>query len=175
MNCQCEICGFEKRPGSRRPAVRGQTSDFGLRTSATQRVDRLQFELGKLPQLDMPLIHRFTPGMYIRELQIPKGAVIITKIHKTTHPFVVSQGHLSVWDEKTGVQHVRAPHTGITTPGTRRVAFAFEDSIWTTFHATDETDVEKIEAAIIEPHDVSYCAGLSDVTPDILRQLIQKL
>ena len=98
----------------------------------------------------LPIVHRFTPGMYIREIFMPAGSLLTSKIHKTEHPFVVSKGRLSVYSEVDGPLEVEAPYTGITKPGTRRLLFIHEDTIWTTFHATDLTDVDEIEAAIID-------------------------
>lgn len=122
-------------------------------------VDTIQAQLAKLPQLDLPLTHRFTPGLYIREIFMPKGSLVVSKIHKTEHPFVVSHGHAAVWTEETGVVQIKAPYIGITKPGTRRILFIHEDCIWTTFHPTTETDVAKIEAQIIEPRTVTEALG----------------
>jgi hypothetical protein len=105
----------------------------------------------EFPPLDFPLTHRFTPGLYIREIFMPAGSLLTSKIHKTEHPFVISKGVVSVWTKETGAVLYRAPHTGITYPGTRRVLFVHEDTIWTTFHVGDETTVEEFEARIIEP------------------------
>jgi hypothetical protein len=46
-----------------------------------------------------------------------------------------------------------APYFGITQPGTRRMAYALEDTIMIALHPTEETDIEKIAEAILEPHD----------------------
>ncbi len=120
----------------------------------TVAADRLQSALEKHPKVECPVTHRFTPGLYIRELHVPHGTLVITKIHKTEHPFVVSQGKLRVLTEKGGCEIIEAPHTGITKPGTRRIALAIEDVIWTTFHPTALTDVDEIEDLIIEKRDV---------------------
>lgn len=98
-------------------------------------------------------VHRFTPGLYIRECHIPAGSIVTSATHKTRHPFVISQGRIRVISEAEGAVEYTAPHTGITEPGTRRILEAIEDTIWTTFHVTEETDVLKAVAAIIEPHD----------------------
>lgn len=117
------------------------------------KLDLLEREMVKFPWVVMPVTHRFTPGLYIREIFMPAGTILTSKIHKTEHPFVISAGRLEVLTENDGWVPMQAPFTGITKPGTRRVLKIFEDTIWTTFHPTDETDVEKIEAAIIERHD----------------------
>ncbi|HVX56984.1 MAG TPA: hypothetical protein VHA37_04580 [Candidatus Saccharimonadales bacterium] len=122
-------------------------------TPAAVRVDALQVRLSQLPAVPCPVVHRFTPGLYIREIFMPKGTLIISKLHKTEHPFVISKGQAVVWTEEAGVVHLRAPHCGITRPGTRRVLFIQEDCVWTTFHPTQKTDLEEIEKDVIEPHD----------------------
>lgn len=99
-----------------------------------------------------PVVHRFTPGLYIREIFMPAGSVLTSKIHKTEHPFVISKGSVSVYSDNDGAQHITAPYTGITKPGTRRFLVIHEDTIWTTFHVTDKTCIEDIEDEIIEPH-----------------------
>jgi hypothetical protein len=40
-------------------------------------------------------------------------------------------------------------------PGTKRVTYATEDSIGITFHKTDNTDLDEIEAELIEPDDTA--------------------
>jgi hypothetical protein len=42
-----------------------------------------------------------------------------------------------------------APYTFVSEVGTKRVVHALEETIWTTVHVTDETDLEKIEDYVI--------------------------
>lgn len=102
-------------------------------------LERLMFAIGSV---EMPIVHRFTPGMYIREMHAPAGALITSLLHKTEHPFVVSKGRQLVFVHGQGWIEVCAPYTGITKPGTRRIGITLEDTVWTTFHATDCTDPE---------------------------------
>jgi hypothetical protein len=95
-----------------------------------------------------PLKHTFATGMYIREITMPKGAILTSKIHKVTHPYFVLKGDVSVITER-GVQRIKAPYSGITLAGTKRILYVHEETIWTTIHKTDETDLEKIEEEII--------------------------
>ena len=91
-----------------------------------------------------PVTHRFTPGMYIREIHIPAGTIGTTMEHRTRHPFFILRGDVFISSGPEGHTRYRAPHVGITEPGTRRALYAVEDTIWVTCHATDETDIEKI-------------------------------
>jgi hypothetical protein len=107
-------------------------------------VDKVEEGVSRLAEVDAPVTHRFTPGLYIREIFIPANTLLTSRIHLTEHPFVVSAGDISVWTKEGGTMRLRAPYCGITRPGTRRILFAHEDTIWTTFHPTTETDPEKI-------------------------------
>jgi hypothetical protein len=48
-----------------------------------------------------------------------------------------------------GEKRIKAPHYGITKAGTKRIIYAHTDCIFVTVHATNETDVDKIEEEII--------------------------
>jgi hypothetical protein len=144
---------------------------MNLEKNISAKVDRLQFELGKMPQADMPLRHWFTPGLYVREISMPKGAIVISRVHRTEHPFVISKGSVSVLDEHGQVTHYNAPHTGVTKPGARRVLYIHEDCIWTTFHPgawPAGTDPDVIVAELTDTPDVSY---IGQLTLEQLREL----
>jgi hypothetical protein len=115
-----------------------------LKSEAWERIDRIDEAIQSYPQLDLPLTHTFTKGLYTRTIYMPAGAGITTRIHLTEHPFLLSKGVVSVWSGEGGWVKISAPHLGITTPGTRRVLFIHEDAVWSTFHVTDETDPDKI-------------------------------
>lgn len=115
-------------------------------------IDRLEEAMRASPhQVDCPLVHRFVPGMYIREIFMPRGTRLTSKVHRTRHPFVITKGRVSVWTEREGMQHFTAPYFGITEPGTRRVLEIHEDTVWITFHPTHLTDLQEIEDKIIMP------------------------
>ena len=115
-------------------------------------IDKIEQGLVEYAPAECPLVHRFTKGMYIREIFIPKGTLLTSMKHKTEHPFVISQGEIAVMSANENKVVYKAPFTGITAPQTRRVLYALEDTIWTTFHVTDKTDVEEIGAEILEEH-----------------------
>ena len=92
--------------------------------------------------------HFFGDGIYIREMKAPKGFLLVSKLHKTNHPFFLIKGDVTVGTENGPIQY-KAPMWGMTKPGTKRVMFFHEDTTWITVHATDETDLEKIEDEVI--------------------------
>lgn len=127
-----------------RPFAEMQLSLVGGPLNGDEILDRCEDVIRKMEEADCPLVHSFTPGMYVRQIFIPARTVLTSRIHLTEHPYVISKGDISVWTKETGCVRLKAPHSGITKPGTRRLLFAHDDTIWTTFHATDETDVDKI-------------------------------
>lgn len=107
-------------------------------------------ELKKFPQTDIPPVHYFADGIYAREITIPKGTVLTGKIHKTEHLNIISKGEISVVTEE-GNKRISAPFTFVAKPGTKRVGYAHEDTVWTTIHASKEKDLEKLEIELISP------------------------
>jgi hypothetical protein len=125
-------------------------------SDAWRKLDQIDAELEAHPDSfrELPTNHVFTPGLYVRQVFMKKGDLLTTRVHLSEHPFIISAGVVSMWDAENGVQTVQAHYTGITTPGTRRILYIHEDTIWSTCHPnpTNETDPEKIIAAITYDH-----------------------
>lgn len=145
------------------------------RAPAQQRVDAIQFHLGKFPPVDCPVTHRFTPGLYTREIFMPKGSAVVSRVHKTEHPYVVVMGRALVWTEEGGVVEVGAGTVGITRAGTRRVLYIQEDCRWLTFHPTKETDLAKLQDELTHTPDVSYIGELNPQIPDTFAALVNAI
>lgn len=101
---------------------------------------------------DIPVVNHFLPGMYAREMRIPAGVMLTGKIHRHAHMNVLSEGEITVWTEE-GMKRLKAPYRFESKPGTKRIGLAHTDVVWTTFHFTWETDLDRIEAEVIEPSD----------------------
>ena len=86
--------------------------------------------------------------MYVRATRLPADMILTTVIHNVLHPYVVMSGAGYVWTQEEGWTFIRAPFTGITKPGTKRLIRTVEEMIWVTFHATDKTDVDEIAREI---------------------------
>ena len=111
----------------------------------------LDFEdviVGKEMEKTNPVKHSFADGCYIREIFNPANELIITKIHKKEHPFFLMEGKMSILTED-GVKHIEAPYHGITKPGTKRAIYTHTDCVFVTVHATENTDIKKIEEEVI--------------------------
>lgn len=117
-------------------------------SSMRDKVARLEEYLRQFPQLPEQLTHHFSDGVYARELLIPKGSVIVGKIHRYAHLNFLMKGDISVLTEH-GIRRIHAPAVIASAPGIKRAGYAHEDTIWITVHATEETDLGKIEDQVI--------------------------
>lgn len=106
----------------------------------------LEIEMLKHEQIAIPVRHYFSPGVYAREITIPKGTLLTGRVHKFSQLNILSSGTISVLTDN-GMQEVTAPFTVVSPPGTKRVAYAHTECTWTTILATEETDPAAIEAA----------------------------
>lgn len=117
-------------------------------------IDRLQAEMVKVPQADLKTEHYFSGGMYCRKLIRPAGTLIVGKVHKKDHFFMCAAGEIIAWSEK-GMVTLRPGDIIESKAGTKRVTLAVSDSIGVTFHRTDKTDLDEIEAELIEPDETA--------------------
>lgn len=100
-------------------------------------------------QVQIETKHYFAPGLYMREIFVPKDVTLVGKIQKTEYLNIVSQGEISVMTE-AGYKRVKAPCVVRSKPGLKRAGYAHEDSIWLTVHQnpTNERDIDKLEAML---------------------------
>ena len=125
----------------------------------------VEADLLKLPQVDLPVDHHFSHGVYGREMPIPAGTLITGKIHRNATLNVLTKGEVTVVSIE-GVVRLKAPHTFVSVPGTKRIIFAHVDSSWLTAHHTFDTDVATIEEQVIAKDYAELeekCLGLSQV------------
>lgn len=117
-------------------------------SEAWKKIDALEQEMEQHPEafFELPTEHIFTDGIYQRKVLMVAGRFITTRIHLTDHPYAILSGRVLVWTDEMGVIEMRAPYTGITKAGTRRLLYVLEDCQWmTTHHNPDnETDPNKI-------------------------------
>jgi hypothetical protein len=119
------------------------------------RIDEFEATLlDNFPIVNCPVRHKFSPGLYIREIFMEAGLTITSMQHKNIHPFFVMQGKVSVYSENDGVQEIEAPYTGITYPGTRRILHIHESTIWATVHPTNICPKDGSDEAIQEAVDL---------------------
>lgn len=131
----------------------------GLPTRA--KVQYIEDRMRELPQVAFQYKHYFSPGVYARELFIPAGTLLTGMIHKYTQLNIMSQGEMDVLVEDKIVR-VRAPFTVVSPPGTKRIAYAYTDTVWTTILGTHLDTVEEIEEHFIAKSEEEYLLFLEE-------------
>ncbi len=107
--------------------------------------------IDQVPQLEIPVTHTFSPGIYAREITMPAGMTGVGHVHRHRHLNIALTGHaLVTWDGQT--QEIRAPFIFESMPGAQKAFHVFEDLRWITIHANpdDITDIVEIERLIFE-------------------------
>ena len=96
-------------------------------------------------QETMPLKHHIKGGIYTREIFMPKGMLVLSFIHKVTHPSFFLSGEMSIITDKAEIKRIKAPMVVQTEIGTQRVAYMHEDCVWVCTYRTDASTVEEAE------------------------------
>lgn len=135
-------------PADDLPSVIAEDS-VAQQPGAREKILRMEREIAESEQIELKTIHHFSPGLYARELRIPAGVALTGKIHKTEHLNTVSAGKILVFSEDGGAVEISAPYTFVSKPGTKRVGFALEDTVWTCYHPTTETDLDVLEEMLV--------------------------
>lgn len=119
---------------------------------ADKSIASLEKEFMKHEQVPCPVVHRFGPGVYIREVKIPAGTVAIGHHQNFEHMNLFLQGKVSMLDENGNVTTLTAPMSFVGKPG-RKIGYIHEDMVWLNIYPTSEQDVEKLEAEFLTKND----------------------
>jgi hypothetical protein len=95
------------------------------------------------------VVHHFGPGIYVREVHIPKGALALGHAQKFEHLNVMLKGKVAMPSPDGGLKIIEAPSIYTGQPG-RKFGYVLEDVVWQNIYATDETDIDKLEAMFLD-------------------------
>lgn len=128
-------------------------------SSMLSKVQALQVELLKMPQYEPVTRHTFHGGMYCREVFRHAGVLVVGKVHKKEHFYLIVGGTVAITTDD-GVQHVTGPQLLCCKPGTKRAVYAETDALCMTFHRVDSATIEDAEAELVENEETSmYLPG----------------
>lgn len=110
--------------------------------------------MATVEQAPCPVFHRFAPGLYIREVHFPAGALAVGHIQKFDHLNVFIKGKVRMLNPDGSTTDLCAPMTFVGKPG-RKFGVVLEDVIWQNIYPTTETDIDKLEEMFLEkPFDL---------------------
>lgn len=116
------------------------TPNLAIREHITKLLD---YSL-KQEQVPIDAIYTQIPGLMGKTIYIPKGTLLVGKVHTKAHINLMAQGDITVFTEE-GLERLKGFNIMPCSPGTARVGIAHEDTVWTTFYLSNETDPQAIE------------------------------
>lgn len=113
-----------------------------------QNIDDIEGKMMREPQVSCDVIHRFGPGQYIREVNIPAGTFAIGHHQNFEHMNIFLKGRVTILNDDGSMSELKAPMIFVGKPG-RKIGYIHEDMVWLNVYATEERDVERLEAHFI--------------------------
>jgi quercetin dioxygenase-like cupin family protein len=107
--------------------------------------DQLQGQI----QCNLGIVHHFSDGLYAKQMMIPKGFLAGMHAHTYGHLSILAKGKVIVrtdFEEK----EYSAPACIEIKSSILHTIEALEDCHWFCIHATDETDVSKVDEVLIK-------------------------
>jgi len=110
----------------------------------SQRKAILELEAKMLEQQQsaIPVEHLVHGGMYARSVKVPAGTLLTGNIYKYDHIEVMASGVLMVTTDDGQSRLLEGYNLMPALTGKKRAAYAIEDTVWITFHAVGEVDIE---------------------------------
>jgi hypothetical protein len=99
---------------------------------------------------NFPLKHTFADGVYVRQMDMKAGSMVVGAIHNHLHVWFLLTGCLAVATEDS-IEEFVAPCYVLATPGSKRVIYAMEDSIFVNIHKNPNNieNIDKLELEIV--------------------------
>jgi hypothetical protein len=120
-----------------------------VKADIKQSLDNLTVAVKSAPQVECPEKHHFGPNVYIKEVTLPAGAVIVGKYHRHEHLCNMISGHMIVVDSEGNRTELVAPMTFMAKAG-RKIAYIIETVVFQNIYSTSETDIQKLEDMIVD-------------------------
>ena len=99
-------------------------------------------------EVDLKTKHHFSDNLYAKEMRIPAGFTAGMHKHKYSHLSILSKGRALIKTDEYN-QEIVAPHCLDMKAEIYHTIEAIEDCVWFCIHATDETDVSKVDEVLI--------------------------
>lgn len=121
-----------------------------MQTLDIPQIDGLVKEFLKEEQVECPVTHHFAPDIYVREIFMPAGTVVIGHKHLTEHFNALLKGKCRVIIGED-IQELTAPCVFVSAAGAQKIVNVLEDCIWQTTHANPDntTDIETLESRYV--------------------------
>ena len=100
-------------------------------------------------ECDLGTVHHFSDGLYAKQMMIPKGFMAGMHAHVYSHLSILAKGQVIVRTDFEQKEY-SAPACIEIKSGIFHSIEALEDSQWFCIHATEETDISKVDEVLIQ-------------------------
>lgn len=99
---------------------------------------------------ELPIKHDFADQIYLRQMTMKKGQIVVGAIHNHLHIWFLLTGKVHIIEHGETIEHI-APCYTVSAPGAQRVIYAVEDSIFVNIHKnpTNTKDIKELENEIV--------------------------
>jgi|TARA_B110000285_G_scaffold45467_1_gene50825 quercetin dioxygenase-like cupin family protein len=99
---------------------------------------------------DVAIKHSFADQVYIRQMNLKKDYVIVGAIHNHLHAWFLLSGKVIINNNGEKIEHV-APCYTVSKPGSKRLIYAVEDSVFVNIHKnpSNTKNIEELEKEIV--------------------------
>ena len=134
---------------SREVALSNREQIQGLQNLLVESADGVNIVTHQNSEI-FPLEHTFADSIYIRQMTMNKDSLVVGAIHNHLHVWFLLSGHITVATEDESLEYLAPCHV-LATPGTKRVIYANEDSVFVNVHKnpTNNQDIEELEREIV--------------------------
>ena len=99
---------------------------------------------------EIPIKHDFADQIYVRQMNMSAGQVVVGAIHNHLHAWFLLTGRVYIIEGEEKIEHI-APCYTISKPGAQRVIYAVEDSIFVNVHKnpSNTQNIKELESEIV--------------------------
>ena len=99
---------------------------------------------------DVAIKHSFADQVYIRQMNLKKDYVIVGAIHNHLHAWFLLSGKVIINNNGEKIEHI-APCYTVSEPGSKRLIYAVEDSVFVNVHKnpSNTQNIEELENEIV--------------------------
>lgn len=122
--------------------------------SSIVNVVRGKIQDGSMIPVDMPTRHHFSQDIYVREIFMPAGSVVVGKVHATRHLNIILSGECTIWTVH-GRINGRAGMIFESLPGVQKALHMITDVTFLTVHYNPDNlrDMDQLEGKYIQAQE----------------------
>ncbi len=120
--------------------------------SQLEKLECLEARMLEHQQVECPVVHHFGPGIYVREVHLPAGTLAIGHAQRFEQLNVVLKGAVAMLGDDGHLKVIQAPAI-FTGPAGRKFGYVLRDTVWQNIYATNETNIETLEAHFLDKSD----------------------